>query len=46
VGHFRGLESLALTCLLFPVLCYLPAHLLFRSILPPTALSGRVHAPY
>ena len=35
VGQFRGLESLALTCVLFPLLCYLPAHLLFRETIPP-----------
>ena len=34
VGQFRGLESLALTCVLFPLLCYLPAHLLFRATIP------------
>jgi hypothetical protein len=32
VGQIRGLYALALTCVLFPLLCYLPAHLLFRAV--------------
>jgi hypothetical protein len=35
VGQFRGLQSLALTCVLFPLLCYLPAHLLFWATIRP-----------
>jgi hypothetical protein len=35
VGPLRGLQSLALTCVLFPLLCYLPAHHLFRARIPP-----------
>jgi hypothetical protein len=34
VGRFRGLQSLALTCILFPLLCYLPVHLLLRATVP------------
>ena len=37
VGEFRGMQSLALTCILFPLLCYLPVHLLLRATMPQAA---------
>jgi hypothetical protein len=36
VGQIRGLYALALTCVLFPALFYLPAHLVFRAVMRPS----------
>ena len=35
VGPIRGLFALALSCVLFPLVFYVPAHVLFGSIMPP-----------
>ena len=34
VGEIRGPLALGLACVLFPVVFYVPAHLLFRVVMP------------
>jgi hypothetical protein len=35
VNEVRGPLALALSCVLFPLVFYVPAHVLFRSVMPP-----------
>lgn len=34
-GSLRGVRALALSAIVFPVACYVPAHLVLRALMPP-----------